>query len=317
MKIIVSLQDRKIRQVTIESVLHVRQCRNLLSLGQLMEKGLEVRIEPEEGCSLYKDGLLTGIARMHKRLFLLDTIHSSPPASELDESDRVFLSLGKGKEKEHMQAKPLSAELWYRWLGHISYQTIRSMGEAVGGMTLSKGKEADEVAAKCEDCVKGTISRKPFSVPQHPATRVLERIHSDVCGPMEVMSLGRKRYFVLFTDEYTRYVTGYFMQQKSEVFDYFKEYCANVERLTGEKVKALRTDGGGEYQGNQFQEYLRKHGIKSECTAPYTPQENGIAERLNRTLLNKMLSMMSAAGAPKGFWKSCREGKPLSWEAQL
>ena len=177
------------------------------------------------------------------------------------------------------------------------------MGEAVGGMILSKGKEApDGVTAKCEDCVKGTIPWKHLAIPQHPATPVLERIHSNVCGPTEVMSLGCKRYFVLFTDEYTRYITGYFMQQKSEVFNYFKEYCASVERLTREKVKALCTDGGGKYQGNQFQEYLRKHGIKSECTALYTPQENGIAESLNRTLLNKVLSMMSAAGAPKSFW---------------
>ena len=209
---------------------------------------------------------------MHKRLFLLDTIHDSAPATVLDESDRVFLSLGKGKEKEHRQTNPLSAKLWHRQLGHISYQTIRSMGEVVGGMILSKRKEAPgEVTAKCEDCVKETIPRKPFSTPQHPATLVLQRIHSDVCGPMEVMSLGRKRYFILFTDEYTGYFARYFIQQKSEVFDYFKEYCASVERLTREKVKAHRTDGGGEYQGNQIQEYLRRHGIKSECTAPYTP----------------------------------------------
>lgn len=203
----------------------------------------------------------------------------------------MFLSLGKGKEKEHEKAKPLSAELWNRRLGHNSYQTIRSMGEAVGGMTLSKSKEMGEVTAKCEDCVKGTIHWKCFLIPQHPATRVLEHIHSDVCGPMEVISLRHQRYFVLFTNEYTQYVTGYFMQQKSEVFDYFKEYCASFQRLTGEKVEALRTHSSGEYQGNQFQEYLSKYGIKSECTAPYTPQDNGIAERLNRTLLNKMHAM--------------------------
>lgn len=116
MKIVVSLQDGKTRQITIESVLHVKQCTNLLSLRQLMEKGLEVRIEPEEGCYLYKNGQLTGIARMHKHLFLLDTIYDSAPASELDEGDLVFLSLRKGKEKEHRQTKPLSAELWHRRL---------------------------------------------------------------------------------------------------------------------------------------------------------------------------------------------------------
>ena len=114
MKIVVSLQDGKTRQITIENILHARQCRNLLSLGQPMEKGLEVQIEPEEGCYLYKNGQLTWIARMYKRLILLDTIYISALASELDKSDRVFLSLGNGMEKKHAKAKPLSAELWHR-----------------------------------------------------------------------------------------------------------------------------------------------------------------------------------------------------------
>ena len=95
------------------------------------------------------------------------------------------------------------------------------MGEAVGGMTLSKGKEADEVAAKCEDWDKGTIPQKPFSVTRYPATPVPERTHSDECEPRDDMSLRCKRYFVVFTDEYTRYVMGNFMQEKSESFDYF------------------------------------------------------------------------------------------------
>jgi len=86
-KIIVSLQDGESGQVTIESVLHVRQCRYVLSLGQPMEKGLEVRIEPEEACYLYKNGRLTEIAKLHKHLLLRNTINDSPKASELSESD--------------------------------------------------------------------------------------------------------------------------------------------------------------------------------------------------------------------------------------
>jgi len=176
------------------------------------------------------------------------------------------------------------------------------MEAAVGGMRLTVEGEKGQAKSECEDCVKGAISRKPFSLPRHPATQILERIHTDVCGPMEVMSLGRKRDFVLFTDEYTRYATGYFIERKSEVFGCFQEFHASVERLTGKKIKALRSDGGGEYQGKPFQDYLRQYGIQSGCTVPYTPQENRIAERQNRTLLNKVLSMMSAVQAPKNFW---------------
>ena len=92
------------------------------------------------------------------------------------------------------------------------------------------------------------------------------------------------------------------MQQKSETFDYFLQYKAEAEKATGEKIQSLRSDGGGEYQAKKFLDYLRLNGIRSECTTPYTPQENGMAERQNCTLMNKVLSMMSSVGAPKAFW---------------
>jgi len=237
---------------------------------------------------------------MHKRLFLLNTTYKPKQTIEFEHVDKVILQEVKEEEKE--KKKRLDAELWHWRFGHVSYRTIGSMEGAVSRMSLEEEKRKGVANPECEDCVKGTISRKPFHPPRHPATQILERIHTDVCGPMEAMSLGRKRYFVLFTDEYTRYSTGYFMERKSEVFRCFQEFHASVERSTGKKIKALRSDGGGEYQGKQFQDYLRRFGIQSQCTVPYTPQENGIAERQNRTLLNKVLSMMSAVNALKSFW---------------
>ena len=150
--------------------------------------------------------------------------------------------------------------------------------------------------------MRGSLARKPFLHPQHTADKVLERIHSDVCGPVETPSLGKHHYFVLFTDEYTRYTSGYFMHQKSDTFSCFLEFKSEAEKTTGEKIQSLRSDGGGEYQGPRFLDYLRTNGIRSECTTPYTPQENRLAERQNRTLMNKVLSMMSSVGAPKAFW---------------
>jgi len=155
---------------------------------------------------------------------------------------------------------------------------------------------------RCEDCVRGSLSRKHFAHPQHTATKVLERIHSDVGGPVKTPSLGKRRYFLLFTDVYRRYTTGYFMQHKSEACDYFLEFKADAKKATGNKIHSLRSDGGDEYQSKKFLDYLCIHGIRSQCTTRYTPQENGIAERQNRTHMNKVLSMMSSVSAPKVFW---------------
>src|SRR5205807_8011335 len=121
---------------------------------------------------------------------------------------------------------------------------IRSMSGVVRGMKLKGNGLAGGVKEPCEDCSKAKISRKLFSSPQHLATEVLQWIHSDVCGPMETKSIGGKAYFVLFTDEFTRFVTGYFMERKSEVFGFFLEFKAAAEKLTGQKIQALRSDGG-------------------------------------------------------------------------
>lgn len=127
-------------------------------------------------------------------------------------------------------------------------------------------------------------------------------VHSDVCGPMSVASLGGARYFVTFVDDYTRYSTVYFLRQKSEVFGKFKEFAAEVENVTGLEIKTLRTDNGGEYTSAEFELFLKENGIRHKVTAPYTPQQNGVAERLNRTIQEMALSQLLHAGLPKCFW---------------
>ena len=84
--------------------------------------------------------------------------------------------------------------------------------------------------------MRGSLSCKPFSHEQGTATKVLERIDSDVCWPVETLFLGKRRYFVLLTNAYTRYTTTYFMHHKSERFDYFLEFKAETEKTTGEKI---------------------------------------------------------------------------------
>ena len=125
---------------------------------------------------------------------------------------------------------------------------------------------------------------------------------SDVCGRLPTTSRQGYNYFVTFTDDYSRKVFVVGLREKSEVLQNFKELLARLELQTGQKLKVIRTDGGGEYTGKQFESYLKERGTHHEITTLNTPQQNGMAERLNRTLLEKARTMLSDAKLPKGYW---------------
>ena len=131
---------------------------------------------------------------------------------------------------------------------------------------------------------------------------MLELIHSDVCGPMSIQARGGYEYFITFTDDYSRLGYVYLMKWKSEAFEKFKEFRAEVEKQLGKCIKAIRSDRGGEYLLGDFKYYLTENGIISQLTAPGTPQQNGVAERRNMTLLDMVRSMMSYSTLPIFFW---------------
>ena len=128
------------------------------------------------------------------------------------------------------------------------------------------------------------------------AKHILELVHSDVFGPLSVPSLGKFVYYVSFIDEFSRNTWIYFLKKKSEVFDRFKEFKALVENQTEKKIKVLMTDNGGEFCSKEFEEFCKKCGIARQKTTPYTPQQNGVAERMNKTLMERARSMLSGAG---------------------
>jgi transposase InsO family protein len=106
-----------------------------------------------------------------------------------------------------------------------------------------------------------------------------------VFGPVLVPSLGKSMYYVSFIDDFSRNTWIYFLRNKYEVFDKFKEFKALVENQTEKKIKVLRTDNGGEFCRNEFEELCKKCGIARQKTTPYTPQQNGVVERMNKTLM--------------------------------
>jgi len=149
-------------------------------------------------------------------------------------------------------------------------------------MNCSTGK----VNRKCEACVQGKMHRIPFPKKSDKKTRQpLELVHSDLCEPMNVGSIGGSKYLLTLTNDYTRYVTVYFNRSKSEVLSKFVKYVSRVEHETGLWVRAIWTDNGGEYTSQNFKNVCADKGIMHVFTNLYTPEQNGVSERLNRTLI--------------------------------
>ena len=127
-------------------------------------------------------------------------------------------------------------------------------------------------------------------------------MHSDVCGKINTKSCGGAEYFLTFTDDKTRYVWVYLLKQKSEVFGRFLEWKAIAEKLSGHRLRTLRTDNGGEFTSTEFENYLKSEGVKHELTVPKTPEQNGVAERLSRTLVEAVRAILVQSKLPPTFW---------------
>jgi transposase InsO family protein len=144
----------------------------------------------------------------------------------------------------------------------------------------------------CEGCVIGKQTRRQFGKFKFSITRSLELVQTDICSPIIPGSFSGKEYFITFIDDYSRKCWVYFFEKKSEAFETFKKFKIMVEKMMGKKIRSLRSNRGGEYLSNQFKSYCENHGIRRFLTAPYTPQQNGIAERKNRTILDMVRSMI-------------------------
>ena len=190
-----------------------------------------------------------------------------------------------------------SSYLWHCRLAHIGKTRMQKLQRE--GLLENI---IDESFDKCESCISGKMTKKPFNNRVERATELLGLIHTDVCGPLRHVSRRGASYFLTFTDDFSRYGYVYLLKHKHEVFETFKVFKAEVELQLGKKIKALHSDRGGEYVSQEFKDYLSKHGIVQHLTSPYTPQQNGVSERRNRTLMDMVRSMFNLTTLPLSFW---------------
>ncbi|GJT04270.1 zinc finger, CCHC-type containing protein [Tanacetum coccineum] len=185
------------------------------------------------------------------------------------------------------------SKLWHARLGHVHYKRLIDMSK----LSLIPAFELN--GEKCKTCTLTKITRQPFAKNVIRDTKLLELVHSDLCDFHSTPSLGNKKYVVTFIDDATRYCYVYLCHTKYEALDKFKIYKEEVELYHGVKIKTLRTDRGGEYYDPV---YFQSTGIIHQTTAPYTPQQNGVSERKNRTLKEMVNSMLCYSGLSDGFW---------------
>ncbi|TQD85937.1 hypothetical protein C1H46_028483 [Malus baccata] len=178
---------------------------------------------------------------------------------------------------------------WHRRFGHLNYDSLRLLQERSIVYGLPYLKEYNQV---CEGCATGKAHREAFSKEQKWRAKLpLELVHTDVCGPMSETLRG-SRYFLTFIDDKSRMCWVYFLKCKSEVFRIFKMFKAMTELQTGYKLKKIRSDRGGEYTSLEFEKFCEDVGIEKQLTVAYSPQQNGIAERKNRTIVEMARTML-------------------------
>ncbi|GJX87981.1 putative ribonuclease H-like domain-containing protein [Tanacetum coccineum] len=200
-------------------------------------------------------------------------------------------------------AKATSDEsmLWHRRLGHINFKNINKLvkDNLVRGLP-TKRFENDQT---CVACLKGKQHRASCkSKVLNPITKPLFMLHMDLFGPTFVSSLMHKKYCLVVTDDYSRFTWVFFLTTKDETSEILKNFIKEIENLVDKKVKIIRSDNGTEFKNKVMDDFCREKGIKREYSVARTPQQNGVAERRNRTLIEAARTMLADSKLPTTFW---------------
>ena len=278
------LPSGRSKRCKLHSVLYVpRLSYNLFSVSAATGREKTVRFG-KANCQILSDKKLIAVATKVGELYYLNCTTNGVYSNSAD------IRVEESKEDK-----------WHRRFGHLCVRNLQKLAKEklVHGFDYDSSQEI----SFCQSCVEGKLHKSQFPITGGKrAEGPLKLVHSDVCGKISTPSLGGGLYFLTFIDDHTRYVWAYILKTKDQVFEKFIEWKALVENSSGQKLRTLRTDNGGEYTSTKFSTYLKQEGVRHEVTVPKTPQQNGVAERMNRTLVESVRSMLSDSHLPKKFW---------------
>ncbi|GJW96066.1 putative ribonuclease H-like domain-containing protein [Tanacetum coccineum] len=190
---------------------------------------------------------------------------------------------------------------WHRRLGHINFKTINKLvkDNLVRGLPVKRFENYQTYVA----CLKGKQHKASCkSKLQNFITHPLFMLHMDLFGPTFVSSLMNKKYCLVVTDDYSRFTWVFFLASKDETSGILKNFITEIENLVDKKVKIIRCDNGTEFKNRVMNEFCGKKSIKREYSVARTPQQNGVAERRNRTLIEAARTMLADSKLPTTFW---------------
>ena len=230
------------------------------------------------------DGEIVMEGRLHGNLYEVNSI-IAPPTSHHDVAFTTHSSP--------------NLDLWHACLGHIGLKSLRYLDchNLVTGMNLQHNGDL----SPCNGCAKGKHHHAPFPhTASNQAEKTIERLHMDLQGPFDA-SIQGYIYTICIIDDYSRKGWKEFLRHKDDAATFIKTLIQRLKTFTGRRVKFIRSDCGGEFIGEKLKPYLQEKGITHELTAPYTPQQNGIAERFNQSTYENALAMLMDAELSKGF----------------
>ncbi|UYV71013.1 K02A2.6-like [Cordylochernes scorpioides] len=269
--------------IRLNDVLYVEKLSgNLMSVNKLVDDNKKVLFDKDGGHIMEEDGEEILMAQRINDFYIIKT--SAP---------------------EEIPSQALKATLhtwndWHKRLGHLNEEYMKQMlknNSAHNFNTQSQNMDT------CQVCIQAKHPRTPFKPVLYPqSTRPLDLIHIDLIGPIQEESIGGAKYVLTLVDDFSRKIFVEFLSSKLETFDIIRSFIEEIEKEKEIKVKQLRSDNGKEFTNHQMTQYLKGKGIKHQLTNVYTPQQNGISEKYNRTLIEGTRALLIDSQLPLRYW---------------
>ncbi|KAI3682224.1 hypothetical protein L2E82_50087 [Cichorium intybus] len=191
--------------------------------------------------------------------------------------------------------------LWHRRLAHLNFKDLNKLVamDLVRGMPALKF-DNDSLCSACEHG-KQTKQRHP-TVINPKITEPLSVLYIDLCGPSTIESIGKKKYILVIVDDFSRFTWVMFLRNKSDAAEEIINFIKKMELMLNKKVRTVHSDNGSEFKNQTLDGFLKTKGINHNFSAPYTPQQNGVVERRNRSLCEAARTMLNFANLPMYFW---------------
>ena len=266
---------------------------NLISCSRLCQDDYLINIRKSK-CNGVRESVIQFEGRMDRGVYKISAVPVCTAS---------LLHVSSADDHDHADfdssATPHHLSLWHARFGHANIESVKELSRknVVQGLRFEKESVGHGF---CRGCIEGKQTRQTLRKNKNRSMEKCAVIHSDICGPMSIESFSGSKYFVSFIDEYSGYIVVVPVQRKSDVLAEFKRFEAWIERKHDCRIKRLHSDNGGEYIA--MKAYLRQQGIEQTTSPSYSPNQNAIAERANRTIVECARSMLYHASLPRKFW---------------